>query len=102
MEEQNSDTYHIRFSGLAGVKRPSQWHNVVAKNLQHEDLSIPITLSLWSLAMAVSVMRYLRFFRKTLKYIFKSYMVLEASVICLQINLEALKLSKDTPTYLHA
>ena len=40
MEEQNSDTYHIRFSGLAGVKRPSQWHNVVAKNLQHEDLSV--------------------------------------------------------------
>lgn len=35
-------------------KRPSQWHNVVAKNLQHEDLSIPITLSLWSLAIAVS------------------------------------------------
>ena len=48
------------------------------------------------------LMWYLRFFRKTLKYIFKSYMVLEASVICLQINLEALKLSKDTPTYLHA
>ena len=30
-------------------ERPSQWHNAVAKNLQHEDLSIPITLSLWSL-----------------------------------------------------
>lgn len=60
MEEQNSDTYPIRFSGLAGVKRPSQWHNVVAKNLQHEDLSIPITLSLWSLAIAVSVMRLMK------------------------------------------
>ena len=59
-EEQSSDTYHNRFSGLAGMKRPSQRHNAVAKNLQHEDLSIPITLSLWSLAIAVSVMKLMK------------------------------------------
>lgn len=60
MGEESSDTHHIRFSGLAGTKRPSQWYNAVAKNLQHEELSIPITLSLWSLAIAASVMRLMK------------------------------------------
>ncbi|XP_055262365.1 uncharacterized protein LOC129543293, partial [Moschus berezovskii] len=59
VEEESSDTYHIRFSGLAGMKHP-QWHNAVAKNLQHEGLSIPITLALWSLARAVSVMALMK------------------------------------------